>query len=103
MKRFFVSFLILFTLITTLVCPVFANESLLGYEDDTIFVQIVKYRYDRNFPSFILYTDFRAGKKFRGNLKIDRNSIQKESDNTYRAIYEGTLYDVGYASYALVY
>ena len=42
MKRFFVSFLILFTLITTLVCPVFANESLLGFEDDTMYVRVVK-------------------------------------------------------------
>ncbi|MDU5100143.1 MAG: hypothetical protein E6249_06690 [Peptoniphilus grossensis] len=103
MKKYFVIFLSFFVLFLSVISTVSANNEKLGFDDDTIFVKIVKYRYDRDFPSFILYTDFRAGKKFRGNLKIDRNSIQKESDNIYRAIYEGTLYDVGYASYALVY
>lgn len=103
MKRFFVSFLILFTLITTLVCPVFANESLLGFEDDTMYVRVVKYRYDRSFPATISYSDSRAGRKFRGTLNIDWNSVRREDNNMYSAIYEGTLYDVRYASYALVY
>ncbi|OLR65574.1 hypothetical protein [Peptoniphilus porci] len=103
MKRYFVSFLVLFALMTTLVYPVFANENILGFDDDTIYVRVVRHRYDRSFPSSIFYTEYRAGRKFRGNLNIDWNSVQRESNNMYSAVYEGILYDVGYASYVLDY
>lgn len=97
MKKYFASFLVLIILIIGISIPIFAEGETLGYEDDTIYVRVVKYRYDRSFPSTITHTESRGSRKFRGRISIDWGSVRRENDNRYSAVYEGTLYDVGYA------
>lgn len=81
------------------VIPVFANSHTLGFDDDTVYVRLVKYRYDRSFPEYITHTENRGPRKFRGKLYLDYSSIRLENNNRYSAIYKGTCYDVG-AAYA---
>ncbi len=96
MAKYFEILFIVLVLIIGVTFSVFAETEVLGFDDDTMYVRVVKYRYDRNFPSSITYTDYRGSRKFRGKININWNSIQKDN-NMYKAIYEGTLYDVGYA------
>lgn len=97
MKKYLLSFTVLIVLIIGIFIPVFAERDILGFDDDTIYVRIVKYSYDRNFPSTITHTEYRGSRKFRGRISIDWSSVRRENDNRYSAVYEGTLYDVGYA------
>ncbi|WP_071026920.1 hypothetical protein [Peptoniphilus raoultii] len=97
MKKVTIIAMILLLLLISIV-PVFGDSRVLGFDDDTIYVRVIKYRYDRAFPSSIEHTEYRSSGKYKGRLNLDYSSIRQENDNSYSAVYEGTCYFAGNAN-----